>query len=445
MQTIKFLGAAGGVTGSSYLFTAANGSSLLIDLGIFQGPPDSVRLNFQPLAFDARTLTAAVLTHAHLDHCGRLPLLVKAGFSGRIYATQPTLDIARVSLLDSAALAQEENQNPVLFTREDVDAVFRLTQVVSYDQPFSAGNFNLTFRNAGHILGSASIEISAQPTVVFSGDLGNTPEDLIAPTEYITSAAAVVMESTYGDSAHPSEDVPTILQREINTVEKSGAVLLIPAFSIERTQEIIHLIGHLKQHQAVDVNTPVYLDSPMAIEVMEIFKQYPNLYNSELKSDPHPFDFPHLVLTRTVAESQAIRDTPGAKVIIAGSGMMSGGRIIHHLKNYLSHGQTRLLIVGYQAEGTLGREIESGARDVSILGTTIPVRATITKLESLSSHADQPRLLNWLRHIHGVKQVFLTHGDTHQREALAQKIKSELGISDVILPVAFQVCDLTSG
>ncbi|MCL4367261.1 MBL fold metallo-hydrolase [Patescibacteria group bacterium] len=434
MKNIKFLGAAGEVTGSSFLLTGET-QQILVDLGMYQGTPELEEKNFLALDFDVVALAGVLLTHAHLDHCGRLPLLVKQGFNGQVFTTEPTKDIVKISLLDTASLAEEENAHNPIYTKEDVAKLCSKIQAIEYDQPFNCADFQITFRNAGHILGSASIEVSDKTgKIVFSGDLGNTPEDLIKPTEYITSADFVVMESTYGNSVHPQEDVSVLVAQEINEVEKSGATLLIPAFSIERTQEILHLIGQLKKQGKVQAKTPVFLDSPMAIEVTDIFRKYPKLYNSQTAVDADPFEFDGLTLTKTGQESRNISQTPGVKVIIAGSGMMNGGRILHHLQNYISQPETRLLIVGYQAVGTLGRKIEEGAQEVTIDGQHLPVKAHISKIESLSSHADQPKLLNWLKHIHGVKKVFINHGEDEQRQVLAEKIKSDLGINEIVLP-----------
>lgn len=434
MQKIQFLGASGGVTGSSYLVTVNNKETLLIDLGMFQGEDDRDNINFLPLPFDVKALKAVFVTHAHLDHCGRLPYLVKQGFGGKIYVTDPTKDIINVALQDAAAIAKGK-EGPILYTKEEVQKVCELMEAISYDTQVAVGNFSITFRDAGHILGSASLEISEDSkTLVFSGDLGNTPEDLIKPTKYINHANFVVMETTYGDKTHPQEDAVNTLQQEINQIEKTGGVLLIPAFSIERSQEIVHMIGHLKKDNKINNATSIFLDSPMAIEVTEIFKKYPELYSAELAGDINPFDFSNLKFTKTPEESKFILKTKGAKVIIAGSGMMNGGRILHHIYNYISRQTTRVLIVGYQAVGTLGREILNGAREIYIYNKHIPIRATITNLESLSSHADQPKLMQWLKAISGVEKAFLVHGDDNQRSVFSEKIKAETNIKEVIMP-----------
>ncbi len=437
MVKIDFLGAAGTVTGSSYLVTSENGSRILVDLGLFQESGWVTEFNFEPLPFDATTLDGVLLTHAHLDHCGRLPLLAKAGFTGNIYATAATKDITTLSLIDAAGLAEDEKDHPPLFTIDDVEKIAPHIIPVVYDREFSVGNFLVTYHDAGHILGSSSISVTEKKTnttIIFSGDLGNTPEDLIKPTEFFDSAQAVVMESTYGDGEHIKEDAMAMLQQEINTIESTNGVLLIPAFSIERSQEILHRIGVLKREGKVLNATPVFLDSPMAIEVTQIFEKYPNLYNKEMTKEKHPFTFENLTLTKTVEESKNILTVDGPKVIIAGSGMMSGGRILHHLDNYISNPSTRILFVGYQAEHTLGRFVLNGAKEIRLYYHQVPVAATISKISSLSSHADQPKLLDWLKEIKDVKKVFITHGEDMQRTALKEQIQKKLGLQDVFLP-----------
>lgn len=445
MAKIQFLGASGTVTGSSYLLTGEYNETVLIDLGMFQGIEDEAELNAAPLSFDAKKLKGVLLTHAHLDHCGRLPLLIQAGFEGEIYTTEATKAITQISLMDAAAIQEhdEEKTGSPLYTKEDVEKTCERIETISYDAPLKIGEFTVTFRNAGHILGSASIEIvDGSKTVVFSGDLGNTPENLIQPTEYITHADTVVMESTYGNSTHPRENAAAVLQKEIQTIESTGGVLLIPAFSIERTQEILHTLSHLVKNNLINKSLPIFLDSPMAIEVTELFKKFSNLYSADLSQDPHPFDFPNLMYTKTVEESKGINKAYNPKIIIAGSGMMSGGRILHHLEQYISIPTTRILIVGYQAVGTLGREILEGAKQITLYRKQVQVKAAITKLEAFSSHADQLLLLKWLQHIQGVKKVFLTHGEDPQREALAQSIQKDLGIHDVLLPTKGQIYEI---
>ena len=438
MKTIKFLGAAGGVTGSSYLLTAQNGHKVLIDFGMFQGPKNLVDLNFVPLEFNPAELEGVLLTHAHLDHCGRLPLLIRGGFNKKIYMTAPTRSLVEVILNDSARVAQENPEREVLYGQDDVDKVLAMIQVVEYNEEFALGSFKVVFRDAGHILGSASIELTDtadNKTIVFSGDLGNTPEDIIKPTQFIERADIVVMESTYGDKVHPKEDPTQVLCEEINKIERNGGVLLIPAFSLERTQELLHRINHLKRDKKIKGDLPIFMDSPMGIRATVIFRDFKQYYNEELQSHTDdPFSFEGLVVTENVRDSRDILRVIDPKVIIAGSGMLTGGRILHHAFNYLSRANTRILFVGYQAEETLGREILEGAKKVVIYKRKIKVRASIREIESLSSHADQPKLLDWLWYIKDVKKVFLTHGEKTEREILAQKIKSDLHLQDIVLP-----------
>jgi metallo-beta-lactamase family protein len=364
--------------------------------------------------------------------------------------TKATRQLMSLSLYDAAKVAAEDKKGKILYTDEDIERLLRQVEEVNYDETFQVGEFTLTFRNAGHILGSASIEISdtSKKTIVFSGDLGNTPEDMIAPTEQVKTAAYVVMESTYGDRIHHEEDPSEVLREEISEVEKTKGVLLIPAFSIERAQEILHRIGHLKKSGAIGENTSVFLDSPMSIKALEIFKENASFFNKEMQRDMQnasdPFDFPGLSLTTNVEESKAILFTPGPKVIISGSGMMSGGRVLHHAVNYLPDPATRLLIVGYQANGTLGRQLLDGAKQVKIYNEEVTVKAKLREVESMSCHADQPKLLHWLSQITGVKKVFLTHGEDSAREVLQKKILREEPQLKVVLPGIEEIIDLAA-
>ena len=426
---IKFLGAAGTVTGSSYVLTSDFGQAILIDLGLFQGVEEIEKLNYEPFDYDCSQLTGAILTHAHLDHCGRLPILLPRGFKGNIYMTAPTRDLTELSLLDSAKIAREDDKK-YLYDRNLALKTFKQFVTKKYHEPFKIGGFTVTMRDAGHILGSASLEISnGGEKIVFSGDLGNYPEALVKETEMIESADTVVMESTYGDRLHPSEDPAEMVRAEINAVEKSGGTLLIPAFSLERTQELMHMIGHLKTEGKILVRTPVFMDSPMGNKATEIYLNYPELFNAHVQSelkDGGTFDFPGI--------SYKFIEQSGAKVIIAGSGMMTGGRILKHAEHYLPMAATRLLIVGYQGEGTTGRELLEGKRKVVIEGREVVVAAIISETKAMSSHPDQGQLLTWLKHIRGVKKVFLIHGEDGPREILAKKISEDLGIGDVVRP-----------
>ncbi len=440
MQKIKFLGASGDVTGSSYLLTASDNTEVLIDFGMFQGPKKIDNLNYQPLQFSPSRIKGVLLTHAHLDHCGRLPLLVFNGYFAKIYMTAPTRALVEVVLRDAAKVAENEFKRTPLYGIDEVEKVLQMIEVINYDQEFRIGSFAVTYKDAGHILGSASIEIidtssKNKDKIVFSGDLGNSPEDIVKPTEYIDASDFVVMETTYGDKIHPKENATRIIQEEINIVEKTGGVLLVPAFSIERTQELLHHINHLKKDGLVRSDTPVFLDSPMGILITEIFKDFKSFYNDELLTHTdNPFGFEGLVITEEARDSKEIIQAMNPKVIIAGSGMMNGGRIIHHVVNYISRDTTRVLFVGFQAEETLGRRILEGARNIWIDKTQVKVRAKIREIASMSSHADQLNLLKWLIHIRGVKKVFLTHGEEKPRKIFAEKIKQANMMPAVFLP-----------
>ncbi len=430
---IKFLGAAGTVTGSSYLLTSDAGESILIDLGSFQGASHIEELNFRPFEADCSSLLGVVLTHAHLDHCGRLPILVQKGFTGLVYLTAPTADLTELSLLDSAKIHLEDHENISLFNKVHVSELVERFHIVNYHQEFSIGPFHIVFRDAGHIIGSAIVEITVDGKhIVFSGDLGNSPEDLTLPTEKISSADVVIMESTYGDRNHPDGNPSDILREEIDAISKTSGTLLIPAFSLERTQELLHLLYHI--HPTL----PVYMDSPMGQKATEIYQKYKSLMNSEIQSDfkgHNPFLFPALRITHNRRDSMDALYAPGPKVIIAGSGMMTGGRILMHAQYFLPEKSTRLLIVGYQGEGTLGRLLLEGEKNVVISGKRVHVEAEIHETQTMSSHADQQTLFRWLKEIKGVKKVILTHGENEPRSVLAQKITSELHIENIAKPL----------
>jgi metallo-beta-lactamase family protein len=435
---IQFLGAAGTVTGSCFLFSD-NDQQNLVDMGMFQGHYELESLNWKPLPFDPRLISNVFLTHAHLDHTGRLPLLFKHGFRGKIFSTQATRDIAEIVLMDAARIMSGDDERPLLYTEVDVARTIDNIEVISYGKVLELPGMKVTYRDAGHILGSASIEIhnlSDGKNYLFSGDLGNSPEDLVKPFEYIKSADVVVMESTYGDRSHPQENTDKLFLKEINEVEYTSGSLLIPSFSVERTQALLHRIGHFKKNGEMKAQTPVFLDSPMGEKVTEIYKKYPQLYGEELSQDKQggdPFNFPELRIVTDRKMSERVPERPGPKIIIAGSGMMTGGRILDHAMKLLPSPLTRLLIVGFQAEHTVGRALEEGAKSVHIYGQEVKVNATISTIHSMSAHADQPKLLDWLRHIKGVTKVFLVHGEDKPRNAFKEKI-SELGINEVILP-----------
>lgn len=439
---IKFLGASGTVTGSSYILTSGNGTSILIDLGMFQGPAEIDKLNYLPYDYDVSKLSGAILTHAHLDHCGRLPIIMGKGFKGSIYMTPPTRDLTELSLLDSAKIAKEDKAQ-VLYTTADVLNLVKQFVTVEYHKEIHIGDFTITFYDAGHILGSASLEIidhnpsSEIRKIIFSADIGNYPAYLGDATEFIKSGDAVVIETTYGDRLHQAENAVEALQSEINAVEVNGGTLLIPSFSLDRAQELLHMIMHLKKEGKVLKETPVILDSPMAEKATKIYVDYPKYFNPHIEAEyklGEMFDFEGLEVTKDWRQSQALHTRPEPKVIIAGAGMMTGGRIVGHAMHYLPISSTRLMIVGYQGEGSLGRELLEGKTEVVIKGVKTLVNAKVNDTQGLSSHADQGQLLKWLQNIQGVKKLFLTHGDDHSRVGFKEKVETELGLKDITLP-----------
>ncbi len=427
MRTITFLGAAGTVTGSCFLISENNRPLVLIDCGMFQGASDIEAYNRDSFPFDVGELEAVILTHAHLDHCGRLPYLLGQGFNGKLYTSAATLNLITLSLYNSAKITRIEDGDFALFDRGDVEKTLTSVVTVDYGEDFRVSNFSCRFSDAGHILGAASVVLTDNNgrKFVFSGDLGNTPQDIIKPTEYIKNGNIVIMESTYGDRNHPQEDIYQLLQEEINAVEKTRGTLLIPSFAVERTQDLLYIIKSLKQASRILTKTPVYLDSPLAIGATRVYRKYPLLFNPkflESAKREDPFNFPYLEYVEKPKISREIRNKPGPKVIIAGSGMMDGGRIVRHAADYLEKQSTRLLFVGYQADDTLGREIKDGARKVYIDDRGVTIRATVSEISGLSAHADQRKLLEWLSHINGAERVFLVHGDDEARVALKTKI-----------------------
>jgi metallo-beta-lactamase family protein len=447
MQKLQFFGAVGTVTGSSYFLSDETGKGILVDFGMFQETSEISKRNADILPINANNILGVVVTHAHLDHCGRLPMLVLMGYYGKVYMTEPTKMLVELALMDAVQVAQHNNRD-MLYSEDTVQQLLRQIEIIEYDQEIVLTPFSIIFRDAGHILGSAIIEITNtqdKTNIVFSGDLGNSPSELVRPTAIINNADGVVMESTYGDRIHPHEDTKGIILAEINAIEKSGGVLLIPAFSLDRTQELLHTLNHFKKDGKINDDTPVFLDSPMGIQATLIYEHFPQFYSEELAehaAQEDPFRFPGLRMVEEGKESNGIKEISGPKVIIAGSGMMSGGRILRHAQRYLPDVTTHVLLVGYQAEGTIGRKIQDGKRRVMIEKESVAVNATITTINGMSAHADQPKLINWLKHMQGVKKVFLTHGDEASRTALKEKIQEEIGLQTIILPEIDEIHEL---
>lgn len=433
---LTFCGAAGQVTGSCYLLESG-GHKILIDCGLFQGTSMAEKENYGPFPFDAKGIEAVFVTHAHLDHTGRLPKLRQDGFAGNVYSTPPTKDCAELILLDSENLLTREAErhgHPPICTVGGVEAVMQQWQTVEYHDSVIQGPFTVTFYNAGHILGSAVLKIEAEgKSVVFSGDLGNYPAPIIQPTEFLDGADACVVEATYGDSVHdPDATRREMLDHVIEETVKAGGALMIPAFALERTQELMFYIDALMTRNQVP-HVPVFIDSPLAIKLSAIYQKYPQYLNKEAKSFTHEgerlFNFPSLRFTMTSEESKGINEVPNPKIVMAGSGMMHGGRILHHARRYLSDPKSTILFIGYQAEGSLGRRILEGAKSVHVFGEPTVVRCKVRAINSYSAHADRPKLIGWLQHLQPkLKRVFIVHSEAPVASAFAKTVAAELSI-----------------
>lgn len=439
MFKLTFCGGAKEVTGANYLIEN-NSLKLLVDCGLVQGNLFAEEKNFAPFTYNPADVNYVFLTHAHLDHIGRLPRLVARGFKGKIFCTYPTKDLMRLMLLDNLHIHQEQqkyHRQPILYSEADIEKTLSLCEAVEYKEKLDLDKkLTAQFLEAGHILGSASISILFQNTkILFSGDLGNypTPVPFLNPPSKVEDAHYIIIESTYGDQIH--EDVERrkeILEDIIESTVKNNGALLIPAFALERTQELISELNELLENRRIP-SIPVFIDSPLAIEIIKIYEKNINylhpLAQEKFCSDNNFFRFKGIKMTRSPEESKKINSVPNPKVIIAGSGMSNGGRILFHEARYLPDPKSFLLIVGYQAAGSLGRMILQGARVVSIHNQSIPIRAQVKAIGGYSGHADQAQLLKWIEPSkYTCKRVFVVQGEPKPAQVLAQKIKDELGI-----------------
>ncbi|MBI5913211.1 MBL fold metallo-hydrolase [Candidatus Azambacteria bacterium] len=443
---LTFYGGAGAVTGACYLLETAH-TKIIIDCGMFQGSRFSETLNSDPFPFDPKELKAALITHAHIDHTGRLPKLCKDGFSGNIHATMPTLDFTKALLIDSqhviAMEAKHEGQEP-FYTEKDVELVFALVKPVEYGMMVHiAEDMACKFYDAGHILGSSMIEVfvtvgDKKTKIVFTGDLGNSPGPLLRDTHKETEADYVVIESAYGDRLHEGEgERKDTLEDIIEETAAAGGVLMIPAFATERTQELLYEFNELVEHDRIP-KMPVFIDSPLAIKITEVYKRYSSFYDEEalrlLKSGDEIFSFPGLKFTPTIEDSKRINSVPPPKIILAGSGMSHGGRIVYHEKLYLPDPKSTLLIIGYQIKGSLGRRLLDGEKTVRIHGDEVTVRARIRQISGYSAHADQQGLYRWVEPMRlSIKKLFVVQGEESASETFAQIVKDQLAI-DAIAP-----------
>lgn len=434
---ITFFGATKQVTGSCFRVKGKK-VTVMVDCGLFQGGKESEKLNEEPMPFACGEINHVLITHAHLDHTGRLPRLCLEGFKGSIFATKPTLDLVKYLWDDMLEIMEIDYQNTgklPLYSPEQVKRTLSFFKGVDYQKKIMLSDTDYAiFHDAGHILGSAFIELVIDgKRAVFSGDIGNVKPPIIQETKPLPSDVDVLItESTYGNRIH--ETAPKrkkILFSMVDETLKRKGTLLIPAFAIERTQEILYTLNNLIEENIIPACS-IFLDSPLAIKTTSVFEKYPDFYNKRDQllraSGDDLFDFPGLILSRTRRQSKQINKTPGPKIIIAGSGMMTGGRILFHLERYLPDPKTTLFIVGYQAEGTMGRKILGGQKTVKIFHRSIPVRADIHAIGAYSAHADQKKLISWMKHCKNLKQVCLVHGDMEAMDNFAEAIKTKLNL-----------------
>ncbi len=449
---LTFLGAAGNVTGSRFLLEA-DGSRVLVDCGLYQERQFRDR-NWQPFVVDPAGIDAVLLTHAHLDHCGLLPKLAKEGFKGPIYCTGATAEIAKIVLLDSAKLqaedaaykakrhAKEGRKGPYpvqpLYTVEDTQACLQQFTPIRYQVPFRVTDgIEAVFSDAGHILGSSIIRVNVREdgelrSVLFSGDIGRPNRPIVHDPEKLKDADYVLVESTYGNRVHEEvEDVRVKMAEVINRAVKRGGCIVVPSFSVERAQEILYHVNGLYRDGRIP-EFPVFLDSPMAAKVLDIFEHHSELFDEEaqelVRQHIEPFNFPHLTITQSTDESKSLNEVKGPMMIIAGSGMCTGGRVKHHLVQRIARPENTVMFVGYQAVGTLGRRIVDGENEVRILGRQHPVNAEIVRIHGFSAHADKFELLKWLKSLKRPPiKIFVVHGEQNSAKDFAKFLHKETG------------------
>ncbi len=445
MAKLTFLGAAGCVTGSKYLVEAA-GKKLLVDCGLFQGTDDLKERNWNPLPIDPKTFDYLVLTHAHLDHTGWLPVLVRDGYNKTIYANPATIELTEILLKDSGHLQEEEAQDAqkhkwskhaqprALYTSDDVDPVLRLLRPMPRNAGFDISpEFHIESYDAGHILGSSSLELTIhengnKTVVVFSGDIGRYDQPILNdPVPPVTKQIDVLLcESTYGDREHEAGDPLQVLGDIVNRVVKRGGSIVIPAFAIGRTQTFMYYLRQLENLQRVP-KVPVYVDSPMALSATELYLKHNEDHDLQFARDEQnggdPLSVHEFHLTRSVEESKSINNVKTPCIIISASGMVTGGRVLHHLAQRLSDARNCVILGGFQAEGTRGRALQEGAKTLSLYGKMVPVLAEIVEMGQLSAHAGKSELLRWLTGLQvPPKQVYLTHGEPAAAQSLQQAI-----------------------
>ncbi|MBC7174135.1 MAG: MBL fold metallo-hydrolase [Polyangiaceae bacterium] len=440
---IHFLGAADTVTGSRYLLET-DGARLLVDCGLFQGYKKLRQRNWSSPSFDPRTLDAVVLTHGHIDHTGYLPKLRKLGFKGPIYCTHGTRDLLQILLPDSGYLQEEDAKRAnkygytkhapaePLYTREDAEACLPQLTGQAYNETFEpATGVKATFTRAGHIIGSACLALRiGERTVTFSGDVGRPIDPIMKPPALLGATDYLVIESTYGDRRHPTEEITETLARVVNETAEGRGAIVVPAFAVGRAQHLMHLLAELKAEGRIP-DLPVFLDSPMAIDASRMFCDHADehkISDAQCRAMCRSVRY-----SRTPEESKAIDRHGGPMVVISASGMVTGGRILHHLRRFLPEEKNTVLFVGYQSGGTRGRALVDGATELKILGQSVPVRASVVRVDGLSAHADYRELLDWLAASDlSPRRVFVTHGEPAAADAFRRKLAATFGWNVVV-------------
>lgn len=447
---LHFYGGARTVTGANYLLEIGD-KKILVDCGMIQGSFFAEEKNYDPFPYKPSEINYLFITHAHIDHIGRVPKLVKEGFRGTIFCTPPTRDLTEISLIDSAHLIAEEADKHgfiPFYAESDVAKTMDHFKTAGYGEEIKlGGNIIAVLKDAGHILGSSMIEIKAEgKKIVFTGDLGNPPTPILNTTDYVKDADYLIIESAYGNRFHERKDERRdMLEDTIEEIIGSGGTLMIPAFAMERTQELLYELNELAENHRIQ-KIPIFIDSPLAIKTTEIYKKYPEYYNKKaanlIKSGDDLFKFPGLKFTATKEESKMINDVPSPKVVIAGSGMSVGGRILHHEIRNLPDPKSIILMIGYQVPGSLGRRIMDKPREVKIFDQTVAVRAKVKIIGGYSAHADQDGLIFCvLQTKKTLKKVFVVQGEEDSSLNLVQIIRDHLGI-DASAPVMYDEVEL---
>ncbi len=441
---IKFCSGVGSVTGANFLFEISSGSSktlkILVDCGLTQGSSLADKENWEPFAYNPADVDYLFITHSHIDHIGRIPKLLHDGFKGVIYSTIPTKDIAEIMLEDTNVILGRSHEYDLakIYTEANLRTIMGLWKTVDYHEVTELGDgTTFEYLDAGHILGSGMINFKiGGKSVVFTGDLGNSPSPLLRDTEKLSNVDYMIMESVYGDRNHEKRgERKKLLEAVIEETYSKGGTLVIPTFSLERTQELLFEINDFVENKRIPA-MPIFLDSPLAIRLTSVYQRYTRYLNDParklIESGDDIFMFKGLKKTETTDESKAILHVAGPKIVIAGSGMSNGGRVIHHEKNYLSNPNNTLLLIGYQSLGTMGRAIEEGAKSVRILGEDIPVRARIAKISGYSGHKDSDNLVSFVEDVaDSVKKIFVVMGEPKSSMFLVQKLRDTLAVNAV--------------